>query len=97
MQVVLSTPTPAEPHAPLDALIAELDSCTSLLTLRGDLDLAAAPELKTTLAEWLEGRTSGDLVLDLSGIRHIDSTGLAVLLGFQRRLPDGCRLAVTAP
>jgi anti-anti-sigma factor len=98
MHVVLSGATPAAPLQPsLEMHLGEIDPCTSLLELRGDLDLAAAPALKKMLGEWLEGRTHGDLVLALSGLNHIDSTGLAVLIAFRRRLPEGSRLAVAAP
>jgi anti-sigma B factor antagonist len=54
----------------------------------GEVDLATAPRLKSSLVELLEeGFTH--FVLDLSTVRYLDSTGLGILIGFARRLPEG--------
>ena len=54
--------------------------CT--LSVLGELDLANA----ATLAAQLEQRTAGDLVLDMSELEFIDSTGIALLVATHRRL-----------
>jgi anti-sigma B factor antagonist len=63
----------------------------------GEIDLSSAPLLKTRLVGLLaEGYSR--LVLDLSAVRYIDSTGLGVLVGVSRRLPgDGLLTIAHAP
>lgn len=59
-----------------------------VVTPAGEIDLASAPRLKSSLVELLdEGFIH--FVLDLSAVRYLDSTGLGVLIGFARRLPEG--------
>ena len=53
--------------------------------LVGELDLANAE----TLAAELEQTTEGELVLDLSELEFIDSTGIALLVAAHRRLNSG--------
>jgi anti-sigma B factor antagonist len=55
-----------------------------VLPLTGDIDLVTAPVLRAELKERLD-RTSS-LVLDLSELHFIDSTGLGVLVGALRRV-----------
>lgn len=70
-----------------------LDERTCVLTVSGDLDLASAPQLKWTLVELLE-QGAERYVIDLSGLTHIDSTGLGVLVGFSRRLEGRAHMAL---
>jgi anti-sigma B factor antagonist len=49
------------------------------LMLAGELDMASAPELEKALKHLCEGGT-GELVLDLSRLEFIDSTGLNAIL-----------------
>lgn len=49
------------------------------LSVRGELDLATAPELENALADSL-GHGRG-VRLDLSALRFIDSTGIQLLIG----------------
>ncbi len=59
-----------------------------VVTPAGEIDLATAPRLKSSLVELLEeGFTH--FVLELSTVRYLDSTGLGILIGFVRRLPEG--------
>ena len=50
----------------------------TLITVRGELDLATAPALERVLAA--PTRHTGPLVLDLRGLSFIDASGLGVLL-----------------
>jgi anti-anti-sigma factor len=74
-----------------------------VVRLRGDIDLSNVD----TLAEAAEGavpNSASGLVLDLSGVTYLDSTGLRLLFRLARRLgdrqqslrlvvPDGARIA----
>lgn len=56
----------------------------TVVRLRGALDVDAAPALRERLTGVLH-RGAGLLVLDLSGVLSCDVSGLAVLIGAQRR------------
>ena len=71
----------------------DIDDRTCVVAVAGDLDLASAPQLKLALVE-LAGKRYGRYVLDLSGLTHMDSLGLGVLVGFHRRLDGDARLAL---
>ena len=62
----------------------------------GEIDLATAPALKSGLSELLH-KGMRRCVLDLSGVRHMDSTGLGVVVGLRRRLRDEGRIVMAAP
>jgi anti-anti-sigma factor len=64
------------------------DGETRTLRLHGELDLATAPTLEQALAEALEAG-GAQLILDLSDLNFIDSTGIAILIGAISR--DGDR------
>ena len=55
-----------------------------VLSLRGELDLATAPELRGLLEEELAGKEP--VLIDLTDCEFIDSTGIAVIVrGWQQR------------
>lgn len=69
----------------------------TIIELRGDLDLAAAPALREHLLDALR-RSTNRLILDLSGVTSCDPSGLAVLVGAQRRAQlRGVTLCLAAP
>jgi len=71
----------------------DLDAHTSVVAVTGELDLASAPSLKWTLIDLLDaGRKQ--LVVDLSLVSFMDSTALGVLIGVNRSLDVGARLAI---
>lgn len=73
-----------------------LDERTSLIAVEGELDLSTAPELKWALVDALNAGHS-QLVLDLSRSTFMDSTALGVLIGVNRSLHVGARLAIACP
>jgi anti-sigma B factor antagonist len=68
------------------ALATSGDGDGVTLSVTGELDLATAPELRTALDELRAART--DVVLDLSSLSYVDSSGLAILVGAVRHAPS---------
>ena len=66
-----------------------------LVVARGELDVAAVPELRRLLAPAASLGTSR-ILLDLSEVTFIDSLSLAAIVAAKRRLGDEGRLAVVA-
>ena len=60
-------------------------SGTHVLNVRGEIHLSTAPRFAQYLQEMLD-RGNARIVLDLSGVEFIDSTGLSVLLTGLRRV-----------
>lgn len=57
---------------------------TLVFKLRGSLDLATAPTVRAALAEATD-KGSHHLIVDLTQLEFLDSTGLGVLIGAHRR------------
>lgn len=82
-----------------DAAAFTVDVDTSgpgpLVRVHGDLDLESAPELTSTLKALLGPYP---LVLDLSGVEFMDSSGLGVLVGAHKEsIAHGGALIVVGP
>lgn len=61
----------------------------------GELDLATAEQFDDALRAWLEDPRAGELVVDLSGVTFMDSTGLrSVLIGSSAANQAGRRMVV---
>ena len=70
---------------------------TAIIGLRGDLDLATAEVLESTLQAIEAGNVRG-IVLDLSELEFCDSTGLAVIMrAITRGHENGDRLSLLRP
>src|SRR4051812_49032 len=68
----------------------------ALLTLRGELDLATAPELEQLVNERLDA--GQDVVVDLRGLEFMDSSGIRVLVAAHARAArNDPRLFVVRP
>jgi anti-sigma B factor antagonist len=66
------------------------------LTLRGELDLATAPELEQLVNESLDA--GNDVVVDLRGLEFMDSSGIRVLVAAHARASRiGTRLFIVRP
>jgi anti-sigma B factor antagonist len=67
---------------------------TAILRISGEVDISTAPQLRERLQQ-LESRS---VVVDLSAMTFIDSTGLGVLVGAFKRLRErGGDLVLRAP
>jgi anti-anti-sigma factor len=70
------------------------DGAVHTICLEGELDLANAGDLEDELAR-VEDTDVESIVVDLSGLRFIDSTGVHVLIGARARsVEDSGRLAL---
>jgi anti-sigma B factor antagonist len=66
------------------------------LTLRGELDLATAPELEQLLTQRIDANQ--DVVIDLRGLEFMDSSGIRVLVaGHARAGRTGTQLFIVRP
>ena len=71
-----------------------------VVRVAGEVDLTTAPELRARLAELPDG--TGTVVIDMSEVTFLDSTGLSVLVASWKRLSEagekgGFRLVVNRP
>ena len=64
------------------------DGMDRTMHLEGTCDLASAPKLRATLLTELRPPNALHVVVDVSGLEFIDSTGLGLLLGALRRLRE---------
>lgn len=71
---------------------------TVTLAVTGEVDVSNASELRTQADVVLADGFTGELVVDLSGVPYIDSTGIGVLVGAAHRAQEaGASLAVANP
>jgi anti-anti-sigma factor len=78
---------------PVDfSMVVSGDARRTVVTLRGELDLAVEGEVLAVLDQVLAARTKV-LVADLRGLSFVDSSGVrALVLAAQRCTETGCRL-----
>jgi anti-sigma B factor antagonist len=70
---------------------------TVVVTLQGELDMATAPGLGRALTEALDARPPA-MVLDLTDLTFLDSTGIRILVTACRRAEtDGCPFVLRSP
>ncbi|MDQ2651376.1 MAG: STAS domain-containing protein [Actinomycetota bacterium] len=68
----------------------------TVISLAGELDVSTASELRDTLDRI--DVTTGSLILDMSGLRFVDSTGIGCLFKLERRAADaGCIVVARCP
>lgn len=72
---------------------SEPDQRSAVVALEGELDLERAPSLKWALVDAIDAGKQ-QLVVDLTQVRFMDSTALSVLVGVNRSLSSGSRMAI---
>jgi anti-sigma B factor antagonist len=82
------------PAPQLDVTQEDVDERTHVIALRGELDVSTVPALAEPLRQAIAtGKTA--VVIDLSELTFLDSTGLMVLLnGLRRIICQGGRLVI---
>ena len=70
-------------------IVAEYDPTTDELvaSLKGDIDIYAAPEMKEKLALLIE-KYKSNIVIDCKELNYIDSTGLGALVALLKKAKD---------
>jgi anti-sigma B factor antagonist len=69
------------------AIEVERGDAGTLVVLRGDLDLATAPELRECLVKVID--EGARIVVDLERVDFLDSAGLGILVGGLKRARTG--------
>jgi anti-sigma B factor antagonist len=79
--------TPASPPPDFE-VTAEIADGAATVTVRGEVDVYTAPQLRQRLYAVVADGVS-NVVLDVAGMTFIDSTGLGVIVGTLKRLREG--------
>jgi anti-sigma B factor antagonist len=66
------------------------------VVVRGEIDMATAPQLRDALLGLVDGGASR-IVLDCRGLDFLDSSGIGVLIAVRKRLGDDGSLTLDAP
>jgi anti-sigma B factor antagonist len=77
-------------------LDTQVAGAVARIALRGDVDMATAPELRRVLDELLDGGAS-EIVLDCRELEFLDSSGIGALVAARARLGDAGQLVLEAP
>ena len=72
---------------------AQVNAAGDLVVIHGALESTNAADVRLVLHEAVD-RGSGDLVVDLREVNHIDATGLGLLVGAHRRAQRADRRVV---
>ena len=89
----MTEPTPGSTFT----IVREQDGRAQIVVVGGEIDLASADDVDGAL-QAAEAAGGGAVVLDLTGVEFIDSTGLRVVLASIRRLTEQARsLTVACP
>lgn len=75
-------------------IVVSRDHHLVVMALKGELNALNSAEVKSALLEHL-GKAPGCLIVDLSEVPFIDSSGLGVLVaGFKAAAMSGCKLVL---
>ena len=66
------------------------------VVVRGEVDMATAPQLRDELLALVDGGASR-IALDCRGLDFLDSSGIGVLIAVRKRLGDDGSLTLEAP
>jgi anti-sigma B factor antagonist len=87
---------PVVAHGELRVDVSEVDG-QRIIRLTGDVDAYSSAQLRDRLTRLIDDGAES-VVLDLAGLQFLDSTGLGVLVGAQKRLTQaGGELVLRSP
>ena len=66
------------------------------VVVRGEVDMATAPQLREALFGIVDGGATS-IAIDCRGLEFLDSSGIGVLIAVRKRLGDGGALTLEAP
>lgn len=68
-----------------------LEGKAQVVEIQGEIDVYTSPKVKEIITELIE-KESFNLIINLEGVRYIDSTGLGVLIGALKKVreKEGC-------
>lgn len=73
----------------------QVNKKTTIARVSGELDLMVADEFRTKVDAAMEENCSDNIVLNLSGVSFIDSSGLGVILGrYKKASLRGGKMAI---
>jgi anti-sigma B factor antagonist len=82
--------------------VAELDleslvvGDVATVVVRGEIDVATAPQLRETLHDLVQGGAK-QIVLDCQALSFLDSSGIGLLVATRKRLGDDGQLVIDSP
>lgn len=88
---MVAEPTPNDPVAAVDG-----DERSPVVRLRGEIDVFNARLLEAALMRIVEADPD-QVIVDLSDVRFLDSTGLSVLVRTRRKLRNWKAFVLAAP
>lgn len=59
---------------------------TTIVRVSGDLDMVAADDFRNKIDASMEQNCSDNIILNLNGVKFIDSSGLGVILGRYKKV-----------
>jgi len=66
----------------------------SLVQLTGEIDLRTSPQLRSTFLELIQ-RKPRRIILDLSGVSYVDSSGVGTIVELKRRtMREACKVVL---
>lgn len=71
----------------MDLAVSAEKSGYTVLAISGEVDVYSAPDLRSRVGDLVDSGHR-QLVLDLSGVEFLDSTGLSVLVASQNRIRE---------
>lgn len=84
--------------AEFELVVERADDDLALIRIAGEIDLSTSDRLDTDLEHLMTANDGREIVLDLSGVDFLDSTGLRMLwTARQRAQAAGSRLVLAAP
>ncbi|ACL69457.1 anti-sigma F factor antagonist [Halothermothrix orenii] len=69
-------------------ITTEIDRNCLIVRLSGELDMHSVPEFKDKTIKLMENNNLKHLILNLKGVKFIDSSGVGAILGRYRDLKD---------